>query len=283
MLPTHQDEFPQAAAHLLGAQLQFGPHCIRSLSGTDLSTATNPTDCREDACPSLTFDRIELLELEFYLYSSEHPDPFVHRSHAQQRRAHWALHRVGSGFRGGSFKGIDLAFASPPQFGGILLRSIRIHSPGTAARLVCGPSLCVDALLALAGADSPAALAGLLEGLPACGAAEPSARSPLSLHWGTPSQTVFSSARVGLRLPREAQQRRSAMEYIDRPYRFLTEPRLPKGRAQLALQLLAAGHSHDTICKLMGARPRWLEQLARHASSCHSEGTVAGASAMSKG
>jgi hypothetical protein len=29
---------------------------IRSLSGTDLSIAANPSDCREDACLSLTFD-----------------------------------------------------------------------------------------------------------------------------------------------------------------------------------------------------------------------------------
>jgi hypothetical protein len=30
--------------------------CMRSLSGTDLSTAAIPTECREDACPSLTFN-----------------------------------------------------------------------------------------------------------------------------------------------------------------------------------------------------------------------------------
>jgi Uma2 family endonuclease len=38
---------------------------IRSLEGTDLSTAAIPTECREDACPSLTFDR--LLKMPVYL------------------------------------------------------------------------------------------------------------------------------------------------------------------------------------------------------------------------
>jgi hypothetical protein len=36
-------------------------HCIRSLEGTDLWTVANPSDGREDACPSLTVDCIRSL------------------------------------------------------------------------------------------------------------------------------------------------------------------------------------------------------------------------------
>jgi hypothetical protein len=35
---------------------------VRSLSGTDLAPATIPSEWREDACPSLTFDFISAEE-----------------------------------------------------------------------------------------------------------------------------------------------------------------------------------------------------------------------------
>jgi shikimate dehydrogenase len=47
-----------------GEEQEDWRHRIRSLEGTDLSTAAIPSECREDACPSLTFGecRAETLE-----------------------------------------------------------------------------------------------------------------------------------------------------------------------------------------------------------------------------
>jgi hypothetical protein len=49
---------------------------IRSLEGTDLSTATIPSECREDACPSLTFDGVDYSALRagtaFFLVEGAH-------------------------------------------------------------------------------------------------------------------------------------------------------------------------------------------------------------------
>jgi tetratricopeptide (TPR) repeat protein len=63
---------PQPSAATLAADPQWnalfelaelsGSEGSRSLSGTDLSTATIPSECREDACPSLAFDCVQAPE-----------------------------------------------------------------------------------------------------------------------------------------------------------------------------------------------------------------------------
>ncbi|KIK66690.1 hypothetical protein GYMLUDRAFT_55396 [Collybiopsis luxurians FD-317 M1] len=124
----------------------------------------------------------EVLELEFYLWQvGVHEDPFTHRAVEQAESGKWYFHRVpqrsgsqktavGSGYRGGSRKGLDITIGQPaitsspyfsttsksgiqtrdPTRGGILLRTLRNTSTG---KVVSGPSLIVDEILKLSQAS----------------------------------------------------------------------------------------------------------------------------------
>jgi hypothetical protein len=187
-----------------------------------------------------------LVEIEFYFDSKEHPDPFAHRHPEQATSGRWYFHRIGESYRGGSFKGFDLTFGDGVAHGGILIRSLETPE----GRLVVGPSLCVDYLLATTGSSSVAALASAIGGR---GAADPG--SPLQLIDGpkaTTEVTLFRSARVGLSLKRHNDA--IAVDRLSRPYRFLSEPRrVTKGRAELIAALLSAGHSPEDVRRLTGS------------------------------
>lgn len=187
-----------------------------------------------------------LVEIEFYFDSQEHPDPFAHRHPEQAACGRWYFHRIGESFRGGSFKGLDLTFGNGVAHGGILIRSL--EAPG--GRLVVGPSLCVDHILATTGSSSVASLASAIGGR---GAVDPG--SPLQLLDARDESvdvTLFRSARVGLSLKRHNDA--IAVDRLARPYRFLTEPRrVTKGRRELITALLAAGHSPEEVRHLTGS------------------------------
>jgi hypothetical protein len=104
-----------------------------------------------------------LLEIEFYLFSPSHEDPFCHANRDQRSVAKWYFHRAGpgpnAGYRGGSRKGVDLTFGQPDgsAAGGILLRSMcQVDEKGEDVpdRVISGPSKLVDELVSLSGADS---------------------------------------------------------------------------------------------------------------------------------
>ncbi len=187
-----------------------------------------------------------LVELEFYFDSKEHPDPFAHGHPEQATPERWYFHRIGASYRGGSFKGLDLTFGDGFAHGGILIRSLETPE----GRLVVGPSLCVDHLLATTESPSVAALANVIGGRSAL---DP--ESPLVLIDGAEDSvdvTLFRSARVGLSLKRHDDA--IAKDRLSRRYRFLTEPRLvTKGRAELIAALLSDGHSPEEVRRLTGS------------------------------
>ena len=186
-----------------------------------------------------------LLELEIYYDSAAFPDPFPHR-HAQQRTGgQWHCHRVGSGFRGGSFKGLDLSFGDGVAYGGVLFRSLALPNGET----INGPSLLVDYLLAKHGITKVAQLQHTLDRFPAV---EPTS----SLHlqaFKLASRTVYQSRRVGLSLKRySGQERKSAQRFQQYPLRYLIEPwRINKGRAELREALRGAGYDEAVIRRIM--------------------------------
>src|SRR5205823_3994142 len=138
-----------------------------------------------------------------------HPDPFTHRDPLQRENGRWYFHRTRGAYRGGSFKGLDLTFGDGRAFGGFLVRTIEAPS----GALIVGPSLCVDHLLARAGAKSVAALDAVIGG----GAAwDPN--SPLQLRAvdGQERRPVFRSARVGLSL-KKAGPSGDAARFVMRP------------------------------------------------------------------
>ncbi len=86
-----------------------------------------------------------ILEVEFYYRSPEHLDLFAHAQPIQLNVGRWYFHMTGKGYRGGSYKGIDLTFGDANAYAGILIRTI--EKPD--GSLINGPSLIVDHLLRL--------------------------------------------------------------------------------------------------------------------------------------
>jgi hypothetical protein len=100
-----------------------------------------------------------LSEVEAYYHGPGHEDPFAHRDPVQLNLGRWYFHRTRGTYRGGSFKGLDVAFGGPVRdvgkaYGGILLRGLEAPD-GT---IIDGPSLLVDHLLRTTGFASVAEL-----------------------------------------------------------------------------------------------------------------------------
>ncbi len=203
-----------------------------------------------------------LTEIEFYWTSAAHPDPFTHRDPLQQEFARWYFHRLGNTYRGGTYKGLDIAIGGPERHAGILLRGIEHISSGERTDGSCSV---VNRILAHTGAAHVAALANSFDRSvdPPIGNT-----SPLYLQLSSPGapRTIFASARVGLTLKRGADRARCA--YLARHYRFLVDPaRLRKGRLHLAIALHQAGHDLETIHRQSGIAKapiqRYLAAFAR--------------------
>ena len=187
--------------------------------------------------------RFRLVEVEFYLTSDAHPDPFTHLHEVQRAFGQWYLHRQGSGYRGGSFKGLDLTFGDGQAFGGMLLRSIEADS----GEFICGPSLIVAAILRQSPYNSVAELDRRLDGV---GAWTEQALIQLR-ETDAPTGDVYRSARVGLGGGRGSGSRDL---FADRSYRFLSEPRLvKKGRPELIRQMHRDGYSAAQIREITGS------------------------------
>jgi len=189
-------------------------------------------------------------EIELYYLGGQHPDDFTHCDPIQTNFGVWYFHRAGEEYRGGTYKGLDLAIGHDGTHGGILIRGVEQLSPSVS--LTDGPSLVVDHLLALNRSPSIKELVSRFDlGIDA---PEDPAASPLHVtieeaHRGLP---VHGSPRVGLTLKQGdlASRRR----YIARPYRFLTEPnRIKKGKAALTVALHHRGEPPEAIARLTGS------------------------------
>ena len=187
--------------------------------------------------------RIE--ELELYLFSAAHPDPFAHRDPIQREPGRWYFHRTGRGYRGGSYKGLDLTFGRRGAYGGVLMRSLRRDD----GELVEGPSLCVDRILACTGKESVAALDTRIGG---AHAADPG--SILHLREVPPrALSILRTARVGLTLKRCVMPSEMPA-FLLRPDRFLTAPReIKKGRVHAVVALGERGLDADAIHAVTGS------------------------------
>lgn len=197
-------------------------------------------------------------EVEFYVSTARHDDPFTHGDAMQREFARWYHHRSGSQFRGGTYKGIDLTFGRDDAFAGMLVRGIEsIDAPSA---LLDGPCLCVDHLLSRTKHSSVASFVESYD-------------RDVDERTGSPSYLMVSderaievhrSARVGLTLKRGATAART--RFLAAPYRFLTEPaRIKKGRVQLVCAMHARGERGETIAARTGSRAavvqRYIEQF----------------------
>jgi len=70
-----------------------------------------------------------ILEIEFYYYSDDHPDLYVHRSNDQKQYAVFGFHKGSNKpdakYRGGTFKGLDICLGTSDYHFGILIRTIQ--------------------------------------------------------------------------------------------------------------------------------------------------------------
>ncbi len=164
-------------------------------------------------------------EVEFYLHSEEHRDPYVFCHPEQLQFGAWHIHRAGSSAsnspKGGKFKGIDLTLGENGAWAGALIRSIEKVDHDA---FIEGPSLVVDAIMKELGVAEVRDL--LMPGVLALELLDnPSPEPGLSL----------ASPRVGIShrqdLPPEA-----FLDFLFSPYRFLARPDLAtKGRHQAFL------------------------------------------------
>ncbi len=183
-----------------------------------------------------------LTEIEFYWTSTAHADPFTHRDPLQQEFARWYFHRLGGTYRGGTFKGLDIAIGSPQRHAGILLRGIENTSSGERTDGSCSV---VEKILA--NTKNPT-IAALVDSFDRLIDGPTGSTSPLHLELDRPGKVrvILASARVGLTLKRGADRARCS--FLDRHYRFLVEPtRLRKGRLHLAIARHQAGDALETI------------------------------------
>ena len=194
-------------------------------------------------------EALRITEVEFYHRSAEHPDPFPHADPIQHQHGMWYFHKSGGGYRGGSYKGVDLTFGDERATGGILIRGVETAD----AKLIDGPSLTVDYLLGRTQAPTVRALDERIGRRAAWNPGNPLRLIALPR---CEELAVWRSARAGLSLKRAAAYP-DMHSFIGRPYRFLTEPRsIRKGKRLLVGALLAEGCSADRVRELTGATLR---------------------------
>jgi hypothetical protein len=197
--------------------------------------------------------RYRFAELEMYYSGWGHPDLFAHRDPVQLEDGRWYFHRTRGEYRGGSFKGLDLALGDGASYFGILIRTV-VAADGT---VLDGPCVTVDHLLARTKTAGVAALDGVINGRSLW-----DQTSPIHVVEAEKPRTapVFASSRVGLSL-KKAKGKPDAPKFVARPYRFLTEPsNISKGKPHLVLALHRSGHSTEAIRDIVEMPKKTIER-----------------------
>lgn len=184
--------------------------------------------------------RFRVLEVEGYYYGPGHEDPFAHRDELQRASRRWYFHRDGGAFKGGTFKGLDIAIGSDTTFGGVLIRTLQAED----GAIINGPSLLVDRLLAATAHDR---VADLNDRVYSLDVADPNSTLHIALADHATDARIWHTARVGLTLRRAASEP-TMPQYWLRPYRHLTQPAaIAKGRLQTVVAMHQAGLDADAI------------------------------------
>jgi hypothetical protein len=197
--------------------------------------------------------RYRFAELEVYYSGWGHSDLFAHRDPVQLEDGRWYFHRTRGEYRGGSFKGLDLALGDGASYFGILIRTI-VQADGT---VLDGPCVTVDHLLAQTKTASVAALDGVINARSIW-----DTTSPLHIVEAekTRTTTVYQCSRVGLSL-KKTKGKVDAPKFVARPYRFLTEPEaISKGRPHLILGLHRAGRTPKEIHEITGVAQKTIDR-----------------------
>lgn len=209
-----------------------------------------------------------LLEIEFYYHGREHRDPFAHCDPLQKTSGRWYFHRDQGTYRGGSFKGLDISFGPPDVFGGILLRSLE-QPDGT---VINGCSLLVDSLLNTTRCTYIADLDQQIDQRSVWDETSPLfLRQNLSLN----PKDMYKTARVGLTLKRVRQFPDMDM-YVMKPYRFLLDPAIKKGKVYTILSMLQDGRDLVEMQRLTQSPLRIIQQYQQAWESGKSLNSLSG-------
>lgn len=188
-----------------------------------------------------------IVEVEYY----SDPDPFIHGA-SEQKTAHcWYFHKANpstpgpTGFRSGTYKGLDFTIGSASHSASILLRSIEVDG-----KIIEGPCKVVNYILQVTQCSSIEHLVGLSSSYP------PSALDvtfPLHIEGTVPGpREIFHGPRVGLTLKHELYTNGPRTQYVMKPYRCTTVPsKLSKYKCLLALHYLT-NHNFDQTTNIFG-------------------------------
>ncbi len=200
-----------------------------------------------------------LKEIEFYYDGPGHEDPFAHGEDVQKTFGRWYFHQEGGGYRGGSFKGLDISFGPEGVVGGILIRTIETPE----GELVNGCSLCVDHMLSMTKKGSVADLDGVLgENEVWEGGLISLAPRDVARHG-----EVYATARVGLTLKR-MRSYPTMPEYLMARYRFVSDPTIKKGKLHTIISMHQDGLDANEIARRTSSRAHTI----RRQVDAHTEG-----------
>jgi hypothetical protein len=207
--------------------------------------------------------RVRLLEVEGYVKNAHFKDPFCHGNEVQKRWGRWYLHRHGDVIRTASYKGLDLALGDGSGTVGILIRTYESD-----AGVVCGPSLCVDQLIAWTASGDVTTLDAAIGG-----ALVWSDDNPVRLvEAEQPETPILWTPRVGLTLKYDKPDRR---KLLLAPFRAVVEPtKVKKGRPHMVCALLADGKTVAEISALLGSPKGSVQRYADAYAKALAEGDL---------
>lgn len=95
-----------------------------------------------------------LLEIELYICNDNHKDIFTHCHSKQKNMLQWYFHQMSEkedSYKGGTYKGLDIACGFDGGYGGILIRAVINETDNT---IIDGPCNVVNELLKITKCDS---------------------------------------------------------------------------------------------------------------------------------
>ena len=171
---------------------------------------------------------VRVVEIEVYRF----PDPYLHGQPEQKFQGRWYFHKSGNtegptGFKGGTYKGLDLTWGTSEAPGGFLIRSILASD-----NLIEGPCKVVEFILAQTNCVSISELVSLSsEYPPRCD----DVNFPLHLVDAVRrTDPLYSGPRVGLSYREEDLSKK----YFGANLRFTIYPHLSKNKFSLVLSFL---------------------------------------------
>lgn len=185
-------------------------------------------------------------ELEFYCNSPNHRDTFTHGDPMQEELARWYFHRSGQQYRGGTYKGLDIAFGRAGAPAGALIRGAESLADG---RWIDGPCMCVDHLLAC---TVHRTIQSLVAGFDRSTDEHEGSPLYITVDDAPRRAAIAESPRIGLTLKRGVLAERA--RFLARPYRFLRDPaKIKKGRLHVIVGLHQGRHAPPDIAAITGS------------------------------